>query len=327
MSKKRNGIILPFNSEGLDSNKSENGVKYHYTSPEAFLSILQNRYVRFSDVRFMNDTAEKINFVKVLLEFLEDNPTRYHALREVSNTLLRENNFDEIKNLKTSGINYTTVKGFPYREMRIFLFCSSGHTDALNMWNYYVNNGHYEGYNIGINMEKFLDTFDTGNTEELDSFEIRYGNVLYKKADQYKKIERLAERIEDNIDEIQIEHLALSLRQYIETEGLFFKNKAFEAENEFRIIMSIANDHIPHSTADAEKYFGDNNKMMYEGFCTKKGLVVPYLNIKLPIDAISRITTAPMTEHDLAKLSVREVLNIGKYQGVQIHSSKIPIRF
>ena len=68
--------FLPMNGEQSIKQDGKN-ITYHYTSPEAFLSIVQNQSVRFTDVRFLNDKTEGIYFVKALLDFLDKNQGRY----------------------------------------------------------------------------------------------------------------------------------------------------------------------------------------------------------------------------------------------------------
>ena len=71
-----------------------------------------------------------------------------------------ERDIDAVKN----GIKYH------YNNDRAFVFCTSIDGDSLSMWNYYVNNGFYQGYNIGFNMQKLLKSFDTEDKRHLDSF-------------------------------------------------------------------------------------------------------------------------------------------------------------
>lgn len=37
----------------------------------------------------------------------------------------------------------------------------------------------------------------------------------------------------------------IEIRNYIETQGYFYKSKAFEAENEFRVMITIADKRVP----------------------------------------------------------------------------------
>ena len=64
------------------SSKELEDIAYHYTSPDAFLSIIQHQAIRFTDIRYLNDRAEGIYFVKLLLDFVEKNAGKYPLFEE-----------------------------------------------------------------------------------------------------------------------------------------------------------------------------------------------------------------------------------------------------
>ena len=91
--------------------------------------------------------------------------------------------------------------------------------------------------------------------------------------------------------------------------------------------MEIDDKKIPHNKSESEKYFGENNKNLREDFCTKNGLVVPFIEVSIPKDSIFRITISPITEYAIAKESIHEVLKINGYDSVKVYKSQIPIRY
>lgn len=330
-------FIKEFRSNNIWSNERSIKTVYHYTSPEAFLSILSEKSIRFSDVRYMNDKSETIYVVKVILDFLHENRKYYPEFNEVVNNLIEEEDFEAIRALEITNIRYKHIPKLQYIPNRHFLFCMSKSQDSLNMWNYYVSNGIYRGYNIGFEPHKLLKTFDVDNFNTADAFMVYYGPVIYNKNDQLKEISSLADTVTKYVkstfhdSENNYKYATISLKQYIDSYGLFFKNTSFRSEEEYRIVISIANELIPHDIKVAQKYYGENNKKMCEGFYTKNGFIVPFLNVTLPPDAISRVTISPITEANIAKESVKELLDIGNFRynnkRVSIYHSKIPIRF
>ena len=180
----KSGFIQKFSPEDQSGDHISLNA-YHYTSPEAFLSIIQNHSIRFTDIRYMNDRAEGIYFVKLLLDFVEKNRGNYPHFEEVINQLLKGNDLEKIQTLATTEIQYE----------------------------------------------------------------------------------------------------------------------------------------------DPQKYVGVHNQKLLEGFCTKHGLIVPFLNVSFSKEAIQRITIAPMVEYEIAKKSIRELLECQQIKNVQIRKSTIPIRF
>ena len=66
--------------------------------------------------------------------------------------------------------------------------------------------------------------------------------------------------------------------------------------------------------------------MKYD-YRTSNGLIVPYIAVEFEKEAVSTIHMSPMTEFQIAKESLRELLNDSHYDGVRIWESGIPIRF
>lgn len=326
---------LIFNSHAIqcfrpDDDKSlieDDGVRYHYTSPDAFLSIIKYQKLRFTDIRYMNDKSEYIYFIKALLDFLEENKGKFSYTEEVVNELLKENDTKEIQKLETSSIKFTEIKGFPYKPTRKFVFCTCQEPDALNMWNYYVQNGSYRGFSIGFKIKKLLKTFDTLEKRTADPFLVFYGNVLYDSKKQKTEIEKLVKKIESFVKDNNhnnFNYAMLSLRNYIDSRGAFYKSSKFENEKEYRIVVEIAQERLESSKTN---YKGDFNKTLCEDYCVKNGIIAPFLEVQLPRDAISRVNLAPMSEYDISKESVTGLLKNNNFKDFQIHKSKIPIRF
>lgn len=321
----------------VGDSKEQEDIVYHYTSPDAFLSIIQNQAIRFTDIRYLNDKSEGIYFVKLLLEFRDKNKGKYPYFEEAINALLIDNDAEKIKNLEVTHIKFSEIPYMPYKAERIFVFCTCTEADSLNMWNYYVNNGAYQGYNIGFKINEFLKTFDTPQQNQADSFAVYYGKVLYSSSNQTREIRYFVNGIEREIEKEAekgsdaigraIKYAQLKIRSYIDSHGAFYKDSKFRSEEEFRIVIEIANDRVPRKKEDAQKYFGANNKKLLQGFCTKRGLVVPYLCVAIPKESISRVTVAPMVEYDVAYDSIHELFRSVNINNTQVHKSHIPIRF
>lgn len=189
-------FIYHVTSDIPQDKKVENKPIYHYTSSEAFLSIVAEKQIRFTDVRYMNDRSETTYVVQRILSFVEENRENFPQFASTVYKLLEENNIDDIKENNLIEIRYYNLPYHPYAESRHFLFCTCARPDLLNMWNYYIKNGNYQGYSIGFNLYNFLKTFDTEHTKILNSFSVYHGKVLYKEEEQFSLIRPLADEIE-----------------------------------------------------------------------------------------------------------------------------------
>ena len=65
-------LIKRFSPGSVDDEVSSNEIVYHYTSPEAFLSIIRSHTLRFTDIHYLNDKSEGIYFTKLLLDFMDE---------------------------------------------------------------------------------------------------------------------------------------------------------------------------------------------------------------------------------------------------------------
>ena len=222
-------LIQPFSE--LNNKYSVNDLIYHYTSPSAFISIFKSGKIRFTDIRFLNDNSGKLYFIKKLLEFCEKNRNQYPAFVEAVNSLLKENDLSELKNLKVSNVKYYEDTILPYKPDRTFVFCASKDCDSLNMWNYYIRNGDYQGYSIGLKIDRLLSTFDTSEPNQADSFIVLYGEILYDEKKQFDEIEKLAQKIEHGAkraDRLSMDGAILKVRAYIDLQGAFYKSPKFK---------------------------------------------------------------------------------------------------
>lgn len=271
-----------------------------------------------------------------MLEFQDEYANTYPLFCEAINELLKGNDYDAIKNLSVIKIKYCDFPGIRMPEQRNFIFCTSRESDSLNMWNYYASGGSYTGCSIGLSVDSLLKTFDTSAPNISDPFSVYYGKVLYAKKRQFEAIEELAQRTEGilrkNHSLQAISQQAFSIRNYIQQQGQFFKDDSFKSENEYRFLISISERRIAHSEEEAKKFSGNNNKALYEDFCVKRGLIVPYMNVRIPLNAFARITLAPMTEYEIAKSSIKEFLWVHGAKDtlareVPIYKSRIPIRY
>ena len=319
-----NSLLINTFKPGLEENpKEKNKLKYHYTSPNALLSILKNQQIYFTDIRFLNDKSEDIYLVKLIMDLLDENEKEYPNVREVTNVLFKNNRISDLQSLNVINIDYSVPLN--YIPMRKFVFCTTTESDQLNMWNYYVHNGKYQGYNIGFNIEKLLKSFDTEKPKTADPFRVVYGKVLYDKKKQCEEIFRLFEELEIRKNFSQsLDYLVVELRHYIDSYGAFFKNPSFKAEKEYRICIEIDDKRLRE---DKSHFSGTHNRKMKYDYRTSNGLIVPYIAVEFEKEEVSTIHMSPMTEFQIAKESIREVLNDYHYNGVQVRKSTIPIRF
>ena len=329
--------IRSFQPKDAKSHPDRSAIRYHYTSSNALMAILKTNqkgtgFVRFTDSRYMNDRSEHLFFIKRLLEYLEKKRNTYPFCQEVVNELLlKKHTVDEYTSLAVANIEETEFDSFLFTNSRHFLFCLSKQDDSLHMWNYYVHNGSYQGYNIGIRIYDFLKNFDDGEISGKKSPITFYcGDVLYSQAKQDEEIESLCSTIESYGTKYDGDTLTLHIGMgflwtYIECYGLFFKDESFSNEKEYRIVIQYAEPVVGKSVSS---FFCANNPTNIEySFFERNGVLVPCLSVPLAKNAVKRITMAPILESQIASISVNEYLEANGYSKVEVRQSTIPIRY
>lgn len=229
----------------------EDKVKYHYTSASGLLSILKGQTLRFTDARFMNDKSELSYVIDFLADFLRKNKGYPECTKAFEKLVLNGQSIENYQKIDVSTLRfYTDIDIFKNQNLRQFVFCLSRSKDSLNMWNYYSHSNNYQGYNIGINIEEFLKTFESRSTLKIDPFFIYCGKVLYLPNSQKQEIQHFCDSLEaeNSPQNIKILHLW----DYIATYGLFYKNNAFKHEDEYRVVIVVSED-ILHSSIKEQK--------------------------------------------------------------------------
>ena len=304
---------------------------YHYTHPSVIMSIIREEGVilRFSRYDCLNDTSEGKEAVAIQQEVCETlkaeyegSPAKLQLLDRIS--ALRP----DFKSIYVEDSGLHSVSAVPY-------ICSfSRERDALTMWNYYTKGTHYEGYNVGIEVEGLcLEVFDpTAEGEDrsgpaaclTDSgscscgagkpeLKCEWWSVIYDRQRQADKIQVEIERILSSGSFSESEYVA-----QLNNWAIRFKNEIFRHEKEERLICYVPEEDEQNG-ADLDDFIQ---------FRVVNGCLVPYLDVLVSDKgALKEITIGPLIEDQLALNTMELFLRLKGYSGVKLHTSEAPIRY
>ncbi|BCN30978.1 DUF2971 domain-containing protein [Anaeromicropila herbilytica] len=307
--------------------KGRSAITYHYTSPLGMKAILGSHSIRFTDCQFLNDKSEYVHIHKPLMQ----------ALEEIQEELFDDSIPDMIRNMFND--NYETELlvvvprsdinpqlKFRYIKQRYYIFCTSEQRDALNMWNYYVKGGNYQGYNLGIAVNSILKSFSALKNENI---ELLYGKVLYNESEQIRylkegilNIDRCLRGELESIDDLQLidelyDNAKGKILDFLESARLFFKDQAFESEKEFRFIIKLPTE-----------YAQKNHSVLNVGYDVKGGIIVPHCTLNIEKASFKSVTLSPMLDKELAEQGLNRFLTDCGYENkIDINQSGIPIRY
>lgn len=279
---------------------------YHYTTPEKFLSIVNNQSFYFTNLNYLNDRKEFHHGVDLILQVIDG----------LSSNDVTKIIFEKIKN----NIQYI------HKSAR-YVSCFSCNGDLLSQWRAYANQG--KGISIGFDITS-INYFAAGNLES------KY--ILYSEKYQTEIIEEIIKIYIDffmsirefyDWDEHGFESLvATSMLDFLGGVITSFKHPSFSEEREFRLEWEIDGKMNKLEESDVK-------------FRSSETLIIPYLNLqyldweaskkpeypdlirRLPI---KEIIIGPSLEYEPNKQAISSLLQGLGYDEVKILQSQIPYR-
>lgn len=274
------------------------GPIYHYTSPEAFEKIIQNREVWATNAAYLNDVSELSYPVRLAKVVISD------IAEAEGDARIRE---------FISGIARDLEEHAIYKPWYVTSFSTRG--NLLSQWRGYCPRG---GYSIG---------FDPGTFARiLKQSHLLFGPVNYRPVSQEAAIRKVIADWLNVVREIQSPdpnildaqfsresqlQLALSVGEAL----IFFKSEAFREEREWRVALLDI-------TGEATKRFRDRN-----------GVLTPYVVIpisgndgRLPLNSVC---VSPLGDSQLAAHAAELCLAGASYPNSRaiVHSPKYSLRF
>lgn len=308
---------------------------YHYTSPEAMLSILQSKALRFSDCEFMND-PEEIAYCYRLYD-----KAWIEACREAG--------------IPEERINYAvTSQASPYEcessiseelgfgvAARYYSFSTCLDADNLAMWSCYACGDGRTGYALGFDAESLVRAIDSNasSCSELGIyFESQHGEVCYSEKEQSEKVTHLikghllerraiSERRRCPVDYVVATEIARS-NHWARVSALapFIKRSGFAHEREYRFVLRLGQS----SMDSAEKYGGDSKPAATLGWrLSSSGVLVPYYELSLGqafSRALREIRIMQSGDSRIAISGMRRLLDSLGYQQVVVQETNVQIR-
>lgn len=266
---------------------------YHYTNAQALHSIIVNRKLWLTDLRFMNDSSELSDGIRYLREALDAPPSS-----SMEDTSYLE---QAVEFLQYELSSFERNIGF---EDPLFALSLSSSDDVLSQWRAYGD------YSI-----RFEDQW-------LEDEGLTVSRCIYKPAEKTESARRAVNTaIEIVALDLKEQSGGLGIAMMDAVLGLIdhaatFKNEGFQEEGEGRIIVK-----------------SESHRVQYR---PRGSLLIPYVEVDIPLDAISGVTIGPIKDAQLSVGSMRmfaqsieaaHASNGGSTEyDLEIRSSVIPYR-
>lgn len=275
-------------------------VLWHYTKPEAFLKIMEHGTLRASHMRFMNDEAEYIHAVQLVVDAIgaaRGAPTSAHAQAVLA----------EMEKFFRMGLSLDTANA-------VFAGSLSAARDDLSQWRAY--GGPEGGISIGFEFQALWNGVQSPGGQEF------LLPVEYDESRQKTIATALVRQGTQLYEQLRREGVAVSAQDYafaLNDKATEFaaipKHKTFRAEDEWRIVRKVGQIDLP--------------KVKFLG---RETVVTPAWDFDLKVPATGRLPLAEivvgpgrMAAHTVAAVKAL-LLQKGYGTTVPVASSGVPYR-
>jgi hypothetical protein len=289
---------------------------YHYTTVDGLRGIIGENYLQATSAYFLNDSTEITYGCKILTRVLDQWASNNSPSEDaLSLGLVR----DLRKSFGGDLLKTNLIKP-------IYLACFCEDDNLLSQWRAYGQAG---GYSLGFAAG--------GISPEPNMYTAKWLKVEYDEKEQARKCQTILEAILPIFDEADTAKALEALgphhgfgyatfrgavEELLLDEIVGFKNNAFDAEKEWRIVVR-PRELLKQGTDDG----GRTPTPVY--FRSVRGIPVPYVKLvpirgKLPI---SCVRSGPMLDKSTTGLAIQMLLEKSGFLNVRVQGSEIPVRF
>ncbi|MBX6422001.1 DUF2971 domain-containing protein [Thermosulfurimonas sp. F29] len=281
---------------------------FHYTDLNGLIGILTNKGFWLSDARYLNDAEELYNGANLAKQLIKKliSKQRYNHFKKVLE--------DTLEKLETSSFENHYICSFTMV------------ADTLEHWRAYGENG--AGICIGFSLKQ--------KTEYPHFFlfpQYYVGKVIYKDQQKteillsiiHKYNHEFMRDLKENKYNIKMynEEYVNAMFHSLSSVFVNFKNKAFQTEQEVRLIDSSGNLDFYE-----KKRYRVSNGVIVPYVCTYETKLKDSSGKRIYPDKlpITKIIVGPLAKQNIIIQSIKDFLNDLGYSDVEILKSKIPYR-
>lgn len=282
------------------SRKEPPGRLFHYTSAVALESIVRERHLWATDIRFLNDSTE----LRLGIERLR---SRFDALPMGE----PDGYLDDDQNAPFWDGSVGQVVRSHLAEMdstfRSYVSCFCGTDDLLSQWRGYTAEF---GYSIGF------DSLALGAVEpHIDDFDSPNGAVLAQARYDQAEFDEILDRWAKQIHEWRAGHPGTkgwSAMWWMMHLLASIKDSSFVEENEWRLVLTKSAHNLP-----------DDTELRFRA--SRLGLV-PFVRLPFEAAAVKTVRVGPGPNPELRAHGLRDLLDRLGFGHVEVYVSSVPYR-
>ncbi len=316
----RNALLKKhFGSKDIDT-------VFHYTNLEATLNILKQKTLRFTEARYLNDSSELDEGMKILetlvpqmitklsIAKLQDAAALFAALLAFLKISLSLRCHNETVKEEMFNLGYRNIEEdvFPIFDIYVASFSTQG--DNLSQWLAYSDYG--KGCAIGFPAEAPEQVFQIPDNYQLFSSQVNYSSFEKKKNFAEEFLEEVCKSLTANYTKdfpIENEDVVKAwwswLTEICILDILTCKYSSFYHECEARVVCLIP------------------DKLSYEvDFIGKNNLIKPYVEFAFRPDKVTKLLLGPLLMSPINKHAMNLLLKSNGINNCLVDFSQISFR-
>ncbi len=289
-----------------------NETLYHYTSLSALKSIIENKTIRVTDYRFLNDKTE----LSYGIEDLRNMLTNVKEKLPKYDMLMKELDFFEtgeslLFTMQEDKNGHDFLIPSRRTDRKFYILSMTDKRDDLAMWTGYGK----EGCCVKFNSQKLFEYF---NKIRDRLFKKGLHNIISGKVG-YGRRELIPD--ETSLKIFDVSETMLNASSLFGWLCCLRKDSAYKYESEYRIGVYFYDEWLSTTDENGEKF---SKKVFVE----KDGCFKPQIEFSnFPIeDVVEEIIISPYNKSDIALLGLEEFLKSNGLTNIKIQTSNIKIR-
>lgn len=318
-------IVKLHNDRDSTALRPPSDLLYHYTNADGLKGIVENNELWATSAYFLNDSAE-IYYGCDLLKYVIDDWVTKNPRPENSLSL------GFVRQLRTWFGEHLIEK---HVVPPVYVACFCEDDNLLSQWRTYGQTG---GYSVGFRVP-IADYLGLGFRPEPNTYTTKWAKIEYERDEQIHRCAAILNSVLAILDDPNTAQAIIAIGEHpfagyskisrvvsdiLLEEIVSFKNEAFKAEQEWRVIVR-ARELTKQGTDDG----GITPVPVH--FRALRGMLAPYVRLvptdptnKLPIACVR---TGPTLDKIAAGMGVYMMLEKNGYPHLRVQGSEISVRF
>lgn len=314
-----NYLYIPYEGQSILSLYEAGGVETktkgicHYCSTDVLEKIIRNGSLRFTDIRCLDDTTEFIGIMPIIQSVIQDE--NYNS--NFKEFILNSETLQKLRDYEQSYFDIIKEAHIPEEKLYCTYTCSlSTNDNSIRMWDEYAKKGVNICFDFAWNLFAGEKITWTNVCQKLNDDIIMYkGLIIYDEEKKRNCVKKMFDSLEkvylevQNVRDQYANFLLYAFKEAVNYMRCFFKNRNYDYEEEYRIVLKVPKDII--------KFRRIEGKIKDIGIDEKDR---DYIDYEIQRESIKRVAISPFFskgDADKAECETNALFRLNKLERVK----------